>query len=662
MSNHLFTYAIGDIYGDHALLTTLLDRIHDHADGEDYRLVFLGNAIDHGPNGAAVLSALRSMELRAPDRVVALRGWHESLMADARGDREAFETWMANGGHATLRSFGVTRYADLPREVVDWVARRPVEFRDGARRFVSDPGLAEEAHDPASLESHLVHGAGKAKAGGPDAVPLEHPARTDIDTGAGFGGCLTAAIFTDLQTTPAGFFQALPDGRTRFLEPLKSVARPWDPRLALKVTSGEPETATQWCRRQDADLVAAQAASKRRAARRRTALATAAGLVVVVGGSALLWRPALRLVASSMAPHQPGPTETAALPASSPAPDQQVASAPAPLEAAPAASAAASGADADAAGHLPAPPAPPAAAAVAALPAPLPPAEPQPADAGAAADATVSAPGGPSAAPAPGSSAPEAPLRTHALPAPGEATLSAAEPAAPDPAATSSTTAAPPEAQAGTAGSDSPVVTAAIPTGIITDPSAFADPAVSPPARVPVQDSARSGDAASGTPPSQPGPAADLGRPYPATTFALALDPSRRLGWSRAGMLSADPDLARLGLSRQASIGQPILAAPFSSTPDSIEPKAEASAPLRGMPAKPKAGVKAKPAKSAGRPSGLYRGRPANAGAQDGPIDLRALMDAPQVPVHGPRRRGPAAPAPALGGELETQSVGSGKP
>ena len=64
MSSHLFTYAVGDIHGDHALLTTLLDRIHDHANGEDYRLVFLGNAIDHGPNGAAVLSALRAMELR----------------------------------------------------------------------------------------------------------------------------------------------------------------------------------------------------------------------------------------------------------------------------------------------------------------------------------------------------------------------------------------------------------------------------------------------------------------------------------------------------------------------------------------------------------------------------------------------------------------------
>ena len=156
MSSHLFTYAVGDVHGDHALLTTLLDRIHDHADGEDYRLVFLGNAIDYGLNGAAVLSALRAMELRAPDRVIALRGWHEAMMAEAQHDPQSLAIWLGHGGDATLRSFGATTLSEIPREVLDWVARRPAEWRDALRRYVSGPELADDDTAPGL---HVVHGA-----------------------------------------------------------------------------------------------------------------------------------------------------------------------------------------------------------------------------------------------------------------------------------------------------------------------------------------------------------------------------------------------------------------------------------------------------------------------------------------------------------------------
>jgi serine/threonine protein phosphatase 1 len=40
------TYAIGDIHGCHDLLLTLLNSIHDHASGQPYKLVFLGDYID----------------------------------------------------------------------------------------------------------------------------------------------------------------------------------------------------------------------------------------------------------------------------------------------------------------------------------------------------------------------------------------------------------------------------------------------------------------------------------------------------------------------------------------------------------------------------------------------------------------------------------------
>lgn len=326
MSQHVFTYAVGDLNGDHALLTTLLDRIHAHADGEDYRLVFLGNMIDGGPSGAAVLSALRSMELRAPDRVITLKGWHEALMTGA-GDARGLAEWLRHGGAATLRSFGVTCFADLPREVLDWVARRPVDFRDRFRRYVGDPERALSKGDGL----HLIHGCSYI-AGLPGADrPRELPGATDIDTGAGVGGVLTAAILTDLQAEPAGYFQALPGGGIRFVPPMQPAMAARGQQLALRMRGGEPETAAAWSLRQDADLHAARAAMVRRASRRRAAWATAAGLVLVAVGGALVYRPAVSFLARTMAPE----TDLAATPVAR-APETTASIRPAPPPAPPA--------------------------------------------------------------------------------------------------------------------------------------------------------------------------------------------------------------------------------------------------------------------------------------------------------------------------------------
>jgi serine/threonine protein phosphatase 1 len=316
MGNHLFTYAVGDLNGDHGLLTALLDRIHQHAGVETYRLVFLGNTIDGGSNPAAVLSALRAIELRAPDRVVILRGWHEGLMAKA-DTPEGLAAWMQQGGAATLRSFGVTRLADVPREVLDWIGRRPSEWRDGLRRYVGDPERVLQAKDGPASGLHVVHGASFIHGRGGQDKPREAPGITDIDTGAGLGGPLTAAIFTDLQAEPAGYFQALPGGETRFLPPQQPNAAIREPRRALRMLDGEPETAAAWSLRQDAEIIAAQLANQKRSRRRRVGFAMAAGLVLLVGAGALLARPAQRYVADLLSRPLP-PAVVATNPAAPP--------------------------------------------------------------------------------------------------------------------------------------------------------------------------------------------------------------------------------------------------------------------------------------------------------------------------------------------------------
>ncbi|CAA9327610.1 MAG: Serine/threonine protein phosphatase [uncultured Microvirga sp.] len=55
------TYAIGDIHGCQHLLTPLLASVERHAGGGPYRLVFLGDYIDRGPDSAAVIDTVRRL-------------------------------------------------------------------------------------------------------------------------------------------------------------------------------------------------------------------------------------------------------------------------------------------------------------------------------------------------------------------------------------------------------------------------------------------------------------------------------------------------------------------------------------------------------------------------------------------------------------------------
>jgi hypothetical protein len=591
MSQHLFTYAVGDLNGDHALLTTLLDRIHAHADGEDYRLVFLGNTIDGGPSGAAVLSALRSMELRAPDRVITLKGWHEALMAGA-GNADGLAEWLRHGGGTTLRSFGVTRFADLPREVVDWVARRPTDFRDRLRRYVGDPERAlKDGGKGDGL--HLLHGCSYI-AGRPGADrPREEPGTTDLDTGAGIGGVLTAAILTDLQAEPVGYFQALPDGTTRFLPPLQPAMAVRDARHALRKRGDEPETAAAWALRQDADMHAAQAAMARRASRRRAGWATAAGLVLLAGGGTLAYRPAVSLLARSMAPEGGPGIASAGRPVAS------TASALAPV--------APDGA------ATPGPEAPRPAPGTASL-------EPQVP----AAPALPALDGRSTHAPSSPTPAPEAELRTHALP------QAAPEPAIPLPAEPPpsvqipAATAALPQAITGSAATQPPRSLARSPdtAAVAKQPApppvqqVFA-PVVIPPPRT---DATPAAPGPASSKPAPPAPAAPVpavvtaraaapaakGKPL-ATTFALALDPSGRLGWDHApgGPVPVRPDAA---LPRQASPG--LMALPAPMVPDAEDTGAAESARPPETPEAAPADVPVPPVRPAVLPTTKPKAKP----------------------------------------------------
>lgn len=214
------TFAIGDIHGAVHKLQQLLTRCEDHAGGRPRRYVFLGDYIDRGPDSAGVLRVVRDLATRLPD-VVALMGNHEAMLLAVIDGAVDPKNWLGQGGLMTLRSFGVADVGALPRGDVDWLRTLPVTKDDGRRFFVHagvDPRLPLDAQDESDLlwirEPFLaderdygrliVHGHTPLASGTPD----WRGNRLNLDTGAVFGGPLTAAVFGDDATPPVAFLQA----------------------------------------------------------------------------------------------------------------------------------------------------------------------------------------------------------------------------------------------------------------------------------------------------------------------------------------------------------------------------------------------------------------------------------------------------------------------
>jgi serine/threonine protein phosphatase 1 len=217
------TYAIGDVHGALHKLQRLYARCEDHAEGRPHRYVFLGDYIDRGSHSADVIRFLIALQAEMPGNVVALTGNHEALLLDIiDGEDVSVEDWLwQGGGAATLQSYGVEKASELPRDHIDWLRTLPLTYDDGRRFFVHagvNPQMPLDAQDAYDLiwirEPFLsstrdygrliVHGHTPLDGDAPDL----RDNRLNLDTGAVFGGPLTAAVFSDDATPPLTFIQA----------------------------------------------------------------------------------------------------------------------------------------------------------------------------------------------------------------------------------------------------------------------------------------------------------------------------------------------------------------------------------------------------------------------------------------------------------------------
>ena len=100
-AQNMRTLAIGDIHGCHVALTTLLEQVVPRADD---RIIFLGDYIDRGPASREVVESLLTLSDKCAP--VFLRGNHEVMILDARGDPLKANLWQSYGGLEALFSFG----------------------------------------------------------------------------------------------------------------------------------------------------------------------------------------------------------------------------------------------------------------------------------------------------------------------------------------------------------------------------------------------------------------------------------------------------------------------------------------------------------------------------------------------------------------------------
>ena len=96
-------FAIGDIHGCLDKLISLMDIID--IDPQRDTLVFIGDYIDRGPQSKEVVDYLIGLVDRQ-DRVILLKGNHEQMFELYLSGADRL-TFLANGGHATLKSYGM---------------------------------------------------------------------------------------------------------------------------------------------------------------------------------------------------------------------------------------------------------------------------------------------------------------------------------------------------------------------------------------------------------------------------------------------------------------------------------------------------------------------------------------------------------------------------
>lgn len=217
-------YAIGDVHGCLDKLVEMRERIQrdlDQRPSDDWRVVYLGDYVDRGPDSAGVIDLL-ARQTAEDDRHMCLVGNHDRMMAEAlAGEVRSLGVWLGNGGVETLASYGLTP-DEFERRLIDRkgfddvVALEHVAFLDNLHLalidgdyFFAHAGIHPDRALDAQIEEDLLwirepflksrrdFGAVVVHGHTPVRRVEIRPNRLGIDTGAVFGGELTCLVLED---------------------------------------------------------------------------------------------------------------------------------------------------------------------------------------------------------------------------------------------------------------------------------------------------------------------------------------------------------------------------------------------------------------------------------------------------------------------------------
>ncbi|MDV4144757.1 MULTISPECIES: metallophosphoesterase family protein [Shimia] len=219
-------YAIGDIHGQKTMLEDALARIEADG-GRDAEIVFLGDLVDRGPESAGVIDLLQTGVAEGRNWTV-LRGNHDrmySCFMEELPRPDPFVLlgmdWFSEriGGRSTLASYGIetddsSRYFQvhaearevIPQAHVDFMAALPAYRLVGNLLFVHagirpEVALEDQSEDDLCwirqefLDYRAPHPWLVVHGHTPQKAPVHEGNRVNLDSGAGYGRPITAAVF-----------------------------------------------------------------------------------------------------------------------------------------------------------------------------------------------------------------------------------------------------------------------------------------------------------------------------------------------------------------------------------------------------------------------------------------------------------------------------------
>jgi serine/threonine protein phosphatase 1 len=212
-------YAVGDIHACRDKLMALLAQIAEDMAARPTRsalLIYLGDAINQGPDSAGTLDVLAAGPPSPGLSVIGLIGDHERMLLDAMdGEHAAATDFLWAGGDRTLASWGLDpalppdRWAAaIPQPHLAWLRSLVTIHEEGTYVFVHAgirPGvpLPEQAReDLLTIRQPFLateQDFGRIVVHGHSSGPSVHLGtnRIGLDTGAGIGGSLTCAVLED---------------------------------------------------------------------------------------------------------------------------------------------------------------------------------------------------------------------------------------------------------------------------------------------------------------------------------------------------------------------------------------------------------------------------------------------------------------------------------